>query len=431
MYIKRLVYWLPLVLSIVALPLALTTYIQLHSREGDTIIYESGTMDSEEAADIAARALDKAEQNNEMASTILSLLEGGSVLLTIIVAAVAAIYTLNLRDLRQDLESQANNNQERIEAVFTQRETELERLTADLSTLASESREQMGELSTTISERLEQARQEAENAFRVLSLQLLAEQQVRARNYDSAIVMLLEAYELEPRNQSTNYLLGYLYIAKRQFEDALRFLRQALDAAPQFAPSLAAMGLAQRRLGDQQEDPDLRNRYWAEAEVSLGRALQMESAMLDADGESYWGTLGGLYRRQSRYEDAVRAYERAVEVTPNSSYPMGNLAVLYKCTGKDEQALEMFGKVEKTVERIIEDSPGDWWARLDYAQSLLAQDKDKQAFAEYQEIINRQPPTTVYNSAISALRFLRQAPTPIPRLEEAIALLLENCEDCD
>ncbi|PJF41681.1 MAG: hypothetical protein CUN55_11560, partial [Phototrophicales bacterium] len=420
--LKFLVHWIPLALSIVALPLAASAYY-LGITHSDTIIYEQGSLDSEEAADVAARALADAQAANETASTILSLLEGGSVLITLIVGAVAIVFTLNLRDLREDLEAQANANQEKIESTLRSREAELALLTEQVRTLANESRQQIERLTTTINEQLEEARNRAERSFRVLTLQMLAEQQVRARNYDTAISQLREAYELEQDNLSTNYLLGYLYVIKRQFEEALFYLRRALERDPEFAPALAALGLALRRLGDQEEDIVRRNQLWAEAELNLTKALNLEPGMLDADGESYFGTLGGLYRRQHRYTDAAFAYDQAVKVTPKSSYPIGNLAVLYTYLGRREEASELFARVEHLVRGIIEDNPGDYWARFDLAQSLLIQGKLEEAFAQYQDIITRKPPLSAYRSALSTLEFLAESPHEIVGMQDVLTLL--------
>ena len=183
------------------------------------------------------------------------------------------------------------------------------------------------------------------------------------------------------------------------------------------------MGLAQSRLGRQIEDPQTRNGYWAQAEVNLIKALDKDPRMIDADGESYYGTLGGLYRRQERHADAMRAYEKAVEITPHSSYPVGNLAVLYQYLGEVDKAQEMFARVEQIVGKIIQDRPGDYWARLDLAQALLVQGKTDAAFAQYDEIIARKPPSSALTSAISTLDFLSGAPTVVKGLGEAISKL--------
>ena len=420
--VKSIVYWLPLALSIAALPFAVAGFYMAIT-QNDTIVYEQGTIDSEEAADIAARSLDKSEQLNETAGTVLSLLEGGSVLITIIVGAVAVVFTLNLRDLREDLAAEVRANQEKVDNTLKQRESELQKLTTEIRGQAQSSQQQIENLTTLINTQLEQARQEAETSFRVLTLQIFAEQQVRARYYDTAFTMLQEAIELAPDNLSINYLLGYLYIARQKFEEALQYLQRALEKDGDFAPALAAKGLALSRLGKQQTDANKRDNLWAEAEYNLRRALDQEERMLDADGESYYGTLGGLYRRQERFEKAIDAYERAVEITPRSSYPFINLATLYSRTGRDEEAVELFGRTQRLIEAKIEDNPGDYWARFDLAQALLMQGDLQNALAEYQGIMDGNTPVSAFKSAIGGLESLAKSPRHIHGMEDVLLLL--------
>ena len=431
---EKFVHWLPLALAVVALPLALVAFFAAAIDDPDQIVYEQGTFNSQEAADIAARALERADQNNETANTILSLLEGGSVLLTLIVGAVAITYTLNLRDLREDMEERAEANEERVRNTLSLREAELNTLSQELrnfitvtdqqfTKLTQETQSRLEGVTELITKELADARIKAEQSFRVLSLQLLAEQQVRARNYDTAIQTLQEAYELDGSNQTTNYLLGYLYIARRKFEGALNHLTRALKDNQDFVPALAAMGLAQRRLGDQEDEAIRRNRYYAEAEVNLLKALEVDGAMVDADGESYFGTLGGLYRRQNRNQDALQAYEKAVGITPKSSYPIGNLAVLYKRLGRDDEAKATFVTAQRIAEDVLETQPNDYWAELDLAQALLVQEKSDDALKKYRSILHRDPSIAALKSAVSTLKFLSESPTAIPKISEVIDLI--------
>jgi tetratricopeptide (TPR) repeat protein len=420
---KTIIYWLPLALSVAAFPFAIAGFYMAVT-QNDAVVYEQGALDSDEAADVAARSLAESQRLNDTADTVLGLLEGGSVLITIIVGSVAVVFTLNLRDLREDLEAEVRANQEKVDNILQQRQNELTQLSTRIRDQAEASRGEIERLTSLINDRLRTARDEAEVSFRVLNLQVLAEQQVRARNYDTAIIMLQEAHRLNPDHQPTNYLLGYLYISRRQFEESLTYLRKALESDQNFAPALAATGLALRRLGDQYaDDPETRNRYWAEAEFNLGHALEMEPGMLDADGESYYGTLGGLYRRQERYEDARRAYQRAVEFTPQSSYPVGNLAVLTTAMGRMEEAVDYFARVQRLVEAKIEDNPGDYWARLDLAQALLMQGKVQAAVRQYEEIINRETPISAIRSALDTLETLAKAPQKAADMEQVLELL--------
>src|SRR5260221_6287774 len=58
-------------------------------------------------------------------------------------------------------------------------------------------------------------------AIRALSLLQLGEQQLKARNIQSALRTYQEAYALDPNNPATNYFLGYLYAENRQIEKGM------------------------------------------------------------------------------------------------------------------------------------------------------------------------------------------------------------------
>ena len=437
--IKFIVDRLPVVLSMLALPISIIALIWALNAD-DKQVYEPGSivLESEDGrpAETVQRALERSEENNESVGTVLNLLEVGLALLGAIIAVAAVIFTINLRDIRSDLEGRANANERQVEQRLSLRENELTTMSNQIHIMADTTKSQINELSDStrgqldflknlIHQELDEARQRAENSFKVLSQQLLAEQQVRSRNYKTAIETLEEAHIIEPENQTTNYLLGYLYTARRQFGDAMAHLNQALATNPDFAPALAALGLAQRRMGDKVSNIDARNEQWAEAEINLLRALKTDSNLLDADGESYYGTLGGLYRRQNRHEDALHAYQHAVEVTPQASYPAGNLAILYKYTGRDDEALEAYMRVEEIAETILDDNSSDHWARLDLAQALLVQGRADEAIREYKNLVMRQPPSGALDSGASGLEFLSQSPTPINGVEEAIQILKE------
>ncbi|MCI0713981.1 MAG: tetratricopeptide repeat protein [Chloroflexi bacterium] len=422
---------LPLIFGMLALPISIIALVWALNA-GDTVTYE--VVDGQEAASVAQQALDRSEQNNESVGTVLSLLEVGLALLGAIIAAAAVFLTINVRDIRGDLEQRAGQYEDKVDSLLSQRERELDDLSNQLRSVVASTKDQISDLSSSmegqidtltslITSELQTARQQAENSFKVLSLQLLAEQQVRARNYKTAIQTLEEAYELDEMNQTTNYLLGYLYTARRRFDDALKHLRKALEVNPDFAPVLAAMGLAQRRIGDQQNDVSTRNQHWAQAELNLLKALELDPNMVDADGESYFGTLGGLYRRQNRHEDALHAYQEAVKVTPRSSYPAGNLAVLYKYLGRDEEANEAFERVQDIALAKLDENPNDHWSRLDLAQALLVRGEVDEALKEYRQLVFREPGSGTLEIGISGLAFLARSPSHIEGIQEAIQLL--------
>ncbi|MCZ7541176.1 MAG: tetratricopeptide repeat protein [Anaerolineae bacterium] len=263
-----------------------------------------------------------------------------------------------------------------------------------------------------------------ENEVAVLSLQLLAEQQVRAHNYDTAIATLQRALTIDETDHATNYLLGYLYTQRKEISLAIAHLERALEKEPEFTPAIAALGLAVRRQGDGLDAPGQeaeRQRAWDQAEARLKEALARDPRLTDAEGESYYGSLGGLYRRQGRLYAALDAYERAHQVTPHSSYPLINLASLHKRLGNDAEAERAFRHVVQRAQWQLDDDPRDNWTRCDLAQAYLVLGQPDAAFQHFTRVLDQGAEPGMLETVRSGLAFLSESPTPIPRLEELIA----------
>jgi len=466
--LRKIVAFSPLGLSILALTLALSTFL-LEFRQQETRTEflvvdpaqgEGAVLIPPNTAEQLARQLDEmervtrqAESASQSADAILSFIEGGSILLVTLISIAVVVFGAGIQDVRgtvKALGAEASQKLQESEIRFSElfnkvqqevqvalengenrlRESEAQvlALTKRIEAALANTENISAQVDQSIQQAVDSAKREAENSFRVLSLLLLAEQQVRARNRKTAIVTLEEAYKLDPENQTTNYLLGYLYVGRRQFEKATMHLNKALEKNPDFAPALAALGLAQQRMGASEQDDLKRRQLWAQAEFNLTKALENDSGLIDADNESYFGTLGGLYRRQGRNADAMKAYEEAVKVTPNNSYPVGNLALLYKLLGHEDKAYATYQHAIKIAETILNDQPNDTWARLDLAQALLVTGQRQKALQQYHDVIDRIQEVSTLESALSGLKALEDAPQAVNGLDEARQLLRNAIE---
>lgn len=396
--------------------LALFVALRIDSR---TEIEVGEDVTPENAETILARANEAAQ----FADSILSFLEGASV----VAGAVLAIGAWMLRNSIQKQSDYVESFVQKTQEQLTAREERLQELEQTLA----------GRLDTMLQQtmtQIETVQQQARDSFHVLSLLVLAEQQVRAHNLDTAIRTLQHAYDLAPDNHATNYLLGYLYTTRKQFDEAIARLEHCLKLEPDFAPAIAALGLALRRKGDGIDGEDRqteRDRLWAQAENKLLQALETDSRLTDADGESYYGTLGGLYRRQNRYEAALRAYEQARQVTPGSSYPIINLASLYKHQGNDQEAEAYFRQVLRAAELQLDDDPRDYWTRADYAQAKLVLGRPAEALAELRTMLEHVQGRGVLETVHSGLQFLAESPTPIKGLDDMITLIESALKEVD
>lgn len=373
----------------------------------------------------AEAILDRAQDASDSASNLLSFLETGS-------AVVALILGVGAFMLRRSILEQVEQAQElsrSTEARFLARDEALARREERLGQLQERLEQRLDDMDRQIEERSADIQQQVRNSFRVVSLQLLAEQQSRERNTATAIDTLQRAHELDPDNQATNYLLGYLYMAVKELDRAIAHLQRALELEPDFTPAIAAMGLALRRKGDAMEGRGLiaeRDRYWGEALARLQQALSKDEKLTDAEGESYYGTLGGLYRRQGRLFAALDAYERAHKVTPKSSYPIINLAALHTHHGNHERARYYFEQVVKQALLQLDDDPRDTWTRCDLAQARLVLGEVDEAMNELQVVIDQNPEQVVLETVYSGLKFLGGSPRPIEGLDSMMVVLEEE-----
>jgi len=261
---------------------------------------------------------------------------------------------------------------------------------------------------------------------------VLAEQQVRAHNHASALNILHDAFKLEPDNYAINYLLGYLYSLRREYDRAIQHLEDSLAREDGFAPAIAALGLALRRKGvslTAEAERAQRNAYWSQAEMRLLNALRLDSHLTDAEGESYYGSLGGLYRRQGRYADAIDAYRRAEQITPASSYPLINLASLYWHQGETGKARAYFERVHDAARLKLDTNPLDNWARADFAQALAALGQRDEAQRQFDFVRENHPEEGLLLTIRSGLAFLAAAPMPNEGIDELLAAVDRTLAD--
>lgn len=372
--------------------------------------------------------LERANDATQVADTILSWLEGASVIIGALIVVGGWMFRNSVQGQLEESQERLRNAIERSNEFVQQAQQTLADREKRIVELEQSLRQELHDSVAANQQRFDEIQGHARNNFRVLSLQLLAEQQVRAHNIETAIKTLKSAVEIDPDDHASNYLLGYLYTSRQQIDLALEHLERALDRDPDFAPGIAAYGLALRRQGDKIKSKDTdsvvtRNRLWAKAEDKLLQALQMDASLTDADNESYYGTLGGLYRRQERYNDALEAYEQAHNVTPDSSYPVINLASLHKHQGNDERANHFFNLVVDKAALTLDDDPRDVWTRCDLAQAQLVLGNAEDALDELRTVIGQKPGPGVLETVRSGLDFLREAPKPIKGVDEMIAII--------
>lgn len=359
--------------------------------------------------------LERANDSVNSAGTILSFFEA----VAVVGGAVVAIGGYVLRNSIQREIEENRDFVRRTEEAFEKRLDESRRFQQEIE-------DEIRDILAQTRREIDGVKQQAHDTARALSLLVLAEQQVRAHNFGVALEILQQVNALEPDNPAANYLMGYIYTARKELNQAITYLQHALENQPDFAPARAALGLALSRRGDElrKTDRDAALLQWVEAERHLRNALQRDPHLLDADGESYYGTLGGLHRRRKHYQDAIEAYEQARHITPDASYPVANVAKLYLHEEQLAQARDAYEQVRRMAEQRLANDPGNYWARADLIEALLVLGQPDGAQAALGVLLDATPERGTLGAIADGLRFLSNAPLAI----DGLPLIIERLE---
>lgn len=181
---------------------------------------------------------------------------------------------------------------------------------------------------------------------------------------DEAIAELSIAATVGPNLLDANNLLGVAYSRRGRHKQAIECYERALTAAPEDAQTLANLGhtlylagrheaalkhlgRAAKRLPDA---PYIRHSIGL-AQASLGRFEDAYKSFARAGGEFDGRVkIAGILESVGREREAIKHYEEAVRLQPNSSIALRHLAQLYQRAGRFDKA--------EVVRRTLAAPPG-------------------------------------------------------------------------
>lgn len=312
-----------------------------------------------------------------------------------------------LTETSERLKQEAQDLRRRFEDEIRMKEGQLERLRAEIEKTAHEERSSTSK------------------ALLANALIPLGERQYKTGDYVGALNTYNRALALSDTNPVVHQRLGYVYTQRGELEKAEHHYHRAIELEDQFAPALAGLGFVYRRMAERMEQGVARERMMLKAEDLLLQALEISPNLVDDDGESWWGVLGGLYKRQGNLDKAINAYERATEVTPQSSYGMGNLALLYTQKHDRERMLQTYARVERIAAREADQEQRNFWGYADLIVSQFALGKVQEAQEALPIALAIAPPDSPYmlSSLADTLRSLLDVlePEKLPPIRAAIA----------
>jgi tetratricopeptide (TPR) repeat protein len=207
---------------------------------------------------------------------------------------------------------------------------------------------------------------------------------MRQKKFDRAIELCKERLEKNEKEVFTLNVLGAIYMAKKDYQSAEETLERAIVMKPLWpAPynNLARLYLVQGRTGEAIE------RF----ETALNTNPENAGAYL---------ALGSIYEQNKDYQNAIRIYEKALEVYPGMWAAANNLAFLLGEKSKDTKDLERALTLSRRANELRPNEPlvldtmawihaklGDMIQAREILSNALAQAPDNPIFNYHMAVI--------------------------------------------
>lgn len=155
-------------------------------------------------------------------------------------------------------------------------------------------------------------------------------------HFDAAEKDFQSSAELAPQTDSGYVALGITYIEQGNTAQAIQVLRKRIAEHPRDANLFYLLGEALIRSGAAPGDPS-----FAEAQSMLEKSIS-----LDADLCEPHATLGTIYLKQGKLQQAVDQLEQARSIDPSDKSSYSHLAVAYRRMGQLDKAKQMISSLQ-------------------------------------------------------------------------------------
>lgn len=205
-------------------------------------------------------------------------------------------------------------------------------------------------------------------------------------NNEAALRELIKARELNPKDARIHHELGLAFFAKGLEKKAEQEMLSAIKLDPTLSEArlnLSSLYISQERYGD----------AVAQLKVVTDDYLYRSPARA-------WNNLGWAYYKMSRIEEALAAYQKALQIAPSFCQALHNVALVH-IDRKNMESAAIF------AEKAVQSCPDDLRFRLHLGVVQGALQRLEEAQANLQLVVDKDPGGTLGAQAKDALKGLR------------------------
>ncbi len=149
------------------------------------------------------------------------------------------------------------------------------------------------------------------------------------KDYDAAIADLNKGIAIQPKNIDFLSGTGDIYVAKKQFKEALDAYQKSIALSPKSGDLYYNIASVQQLLGDTKAQREA-------ADMAINNGTRMM-------GDAYF-LLADAARKQKDYEAAIRAYQSSYSAKQDKYEAYKDLSDLYRSQGKFDDAIRVLNK---------------------------------------------------------------------------------------
>ena len=159
------------------------------------------------------------------------------------------------------------------------------------------------------------------------SIFLLGSLYIQKRNFNLSIKLLKKAIALNPNFGDAFHNLGFAYVEMGELEEGIKFFNKTIELNPKHPDVYYNLGNTMKQMGELKNSKD----YY------------LKSIQIQPKSNAY-NNLGNIYKQLGDFNKAIDSYNQSIKILENNSNAHFNLGNIYKQLGDFNKAQESYKK---------------------------------------------------------------------------------------